>query len=53
MTPTGPNTEVPDQELPDAARRGDEAAFERLLAPYRGELHAADHESLMQAADGR
>jgi RNA polymerase sigma-70 factor (ECF subfamily) len=24
----------------EAARRGDEAAFERLIAPYRGELHA-------------
>jgi RNA polymerase sigma-70 factor (ECF subfamily) len=40
VTPTGPNTEVPDQELLDAARGGDEAAFERLLAPFRGELHA-------------
>jgi RNA polymerase sigma-70 factor (ECF subfamily) len=40
VTTTGPNTEVPDQDLLDAARRGDEAAFERLLAPYRGELHA-------------
>ncbi|HEY2716127.1 MAG TPA: RNA polymerase subunit sigma-70 [Solirubrobacterales bacterium] len=40
MTPTDPRTRVPDQELLDAARRGDEAAFERLLTPYRGELHA-------------
>jgi RNA polymerase sigma factor (sigma-70 family) len=40
VTPTGPRTVVPDQALLDAARGGDEAAFERLLAPYRGELHA-------------
>ena len=40
MTPTGPHTEVPEQQLLDAARSGDEAAFERLVAPYRGELHA-------------
>jgi RNA polymerase sigma-70 factor (ECF subfamily) len=39
VTPTGPNTVVPDQALLDAARRGDEAAFERLIAPYRSELH--------------
>ena len=29
-----------ESELLAAARRGDEAAFERLLAPYRGELQA-------------
>ncbi len=40
VPPTGPDTEVPDQALLDAARAGDEAAFERLLVPYRGELHA-------------
>jgi RNA polymerase sigma-70 factor (ECF subfamily) len=40
VTPTGPHTEVPEQELLDAACGGDEAAFERLLAPFRRELHA-------------
>jgi RNA polymerase sigma-70 factor, ECF subfamily len=40
VTPTGPNTVVPDQALLDAVRCGDEAAFERLIAPYRSELHA-------------
>ena len=39
MSPTGSRTAVPDQALLDAARGGDEAAFERLLEPYRGELH--------------
>ena len=29
-----------ESELLAAARRGDEGAFERLLAPYRGELQA-------------
>ncbi len=40
MSPTGPKTEVPAEELLASARGGDEAAFERLLAPYRSELHA-------------
>ena len=29
-----------ERELLDAARRGDEAAFARLVEPHRGELHA-------------
>src|SRR5215217_3622978 len=29
-----------EQELIDAARKGDEAAYGRLLETYRGELHA-------------
>jgi RNA polymerase sigma-70 factor (ECF subfamily) len=35
--PTGPAGEP---ELLAAARAGDEAAFGRLVEPYRGELHA-------------
>jgi len=31
---------VTERELLDAARRGDEAAFGRLVEPHRGELHA-------------
>ncbi len=38
--PTSPDTVVPDQALLAAARGGDELAFERLIAPYKGELHA-------------
>jgi RNA polymerase sigma-70 factor (ECF subfamily) len=37
-----PSTRDPqrERELLDAFRRGDEEAFEPLVAPYRGELHA-------------
>jgi RNA polymerase sigma-70 factor (ECF subfamily) len=35
-----PATSRRESELLAAARRGDEGAFERLLAPYRGELQA-------------
>ena len=31
---------LPDQELLKAARGGDSNAFDRLIAPYQGELHA-------------
>jgi RNA polymerase sigma-70 factor (TIGR02960 family) len=31
---------LPDQELLKAAREGDSRAFDRLIAPYHGELHA-------------
>jgi DNA-directed RNA polymerase specialized sigma24 family protein len=31
---------LPDQELLRAAREGDSRAFDRLIAPYHGELHA-------------
>src|SRR3954467_10441411 len=31
---------IQERELVDAARGGDEGAFERLTDPYRGELHA-------------
>jgi RNA polymerase sigma-70 factor, ECF subfamily len=31
---------LPDQELLKAARGGDSNAFDRLIAPYHGELHA-------------
>ena len=37
--PCSPST-AQDQELLEAARGGDEAAYRRLLEPYRGELHA-------------
>src|SRR3954462_2183053 len=33
-------TTTHERDLLDAARCGDEAAFERLVQPYRGELHA-------------
>jgi RNA polymerase sigma-70 factor, ECF subfamily len=36
--PVGPN--AAESDLLVAARRGDEAAFERLIEPYRRELHA-------------
>ena len=29
-----------ESDLLEAARRDDEGAFDRLVAPYRGELHA-------------
>src|SRR3954452_10654546 len=33
-------TTTHERDLLDAARSGDEGAFERLVQPYRGELHA-------------
>jgi RNA polymerase sigma-70 factor, ECF subfamily len=35
-----PESTVQERELLQAARGGDEGAFERLVDPYRGELHA-------------
>ncbi|HEX2234427.1 MAG TPA: sigma-70 family RNA polymerase sigma factor [Thermoleophilaceae bacterium] len=37
-----PTAEIPayDHDLVAAARNGDEPAFERLIAPHRGEIHA-------------
>jgi RNA polymerase sigma-70 factor, ECF subfamily len=35
-----PQADAREARLLDAARRGDEGAFERLIAPYRRELHA-------------
>jgi RNA polymerase sigma-70 factor (ECF subfamily) len=34
------STETQERNLLEAARGGDEGAFERLVEPYRGELHA-------------
>jgi RNA polymerase sigma-70 factor, ECF subfamily len=34
------DSRVQERELLDAARGGDQGAFERLVDPYRGELHA-------------
>jgi RNA polymerase sigma-70 factor (ECF subfamily) len=34
------DSRVEERELLDAARGGDQGAFERLVDPYRGELHA-------------
>ena len=34
------STNAPEQQLLDAAKRGDEGAFGRLVEPYRRELHA-------------
>jgi RNA polymerase sigma-70 factor (ECF subfamily) len=39
MSPS-PTSTVRDQQLLDAARGGDETAFERLVEPHRAELHA-------------
>jgi RNA polymerase sigma-70 factor, ECF subfamily len=39
MPPTSTSS-AQERELLQAARRGDESAFGRLLEPYRGELHA-------------
>src|ERR687895_1575080 len=33
-------TTTQERNLLEAARNGDEGAFERLIQPYRGELHA-------------
>ena len=39
--------------LLDAARRGDEAAFEQLVAPHRAELHAHCKVLMGHKMDGR
>jgi RNA polymerase sigma-70 factor, ECF subfamily len=40
MTSASPASPAVEQEVLDAARRGDEGAFERLVEPHRRELHA-------------
>src|SRR5215211_2066663 len=40
MSAARTETTAPEGELLDSARRGDEGAYERLVGPYRTELHA-------------
>ena len=40
MTPPPTSATAPERELLEAARRGDEDAYRRLVEPYCGELHA-------------
>src|SRR5438046_8292418 len=40
MTPAPTNSTAKEEKLLDAARAGDEGAFERLIEPHRAELHA-------------
>ena len=40
MTPPPTSATAPERELLEAARRGDEDAYRRLVEPYSGELHA-------------
>src|SRR5665648_409701 len=40
MTATPPTLTLEQQQLLEAARSGDEEAYQRLVEPHRGELHA-------------